>query len=206
MKNLIFDMGNVLVKFVPEHLVKRCSLSTEDEKLLLQEVFYSGNWKRHDLGELDEKQLYELSIASLPERLHPAAKEMIYRWSEPLIPIEGMAQLIKEMKEEGRNIYLLSNAGKDQPGYWNKVPGSEYFDGTVVSALEGCIKPDPKIYRILVKRYSLDPAECLFIDDMEANTETAQELGWKTYCFDGDVNKLKNHIRKILEEERNADK
>ena len=68
------------------------------------------------------------------------------------------------------------------------------------------LKPDSEIYIRLLEKFGLKAEECLFIDDMEANTETAQELGWKTYCFDGDVNKLKNHIRKILEEERNADK
>lgn len=201
MKNLIFDMGNVLVEFVPERLVKRCGLCGEDEKLLLKEVFYSGNWKKHDLGELDEKQLYELTIPSLPEHLHQAAKEMIFHWSDPLIPIEGMAQLVKEMKEVGLNIYLLSNAGQDQPGYWHRIPGSECFDGTVVSALERCIKPDPKIYKILLNRYRLNPEECLFIDDMEENILTAEKLGMGVYLFDGNVERLRRFILEKTEGE-----
>ena len=205
MKNLIFDMGNVLVEFVPEHLVKRCHLNADDEELLLREVFYSGNWKRHDLGEIDERQLYELTIPSLPSRLHEAAEEMIFRWSRPLVPIEGMAQLIKEMKEKGLGIYLLSNAGRDQPGYWNGIPGSEYFDGTVVSALEGCIKPDPQIYRVLLERYDLVPEECLFIDDMEENTKTAEELGMAVCRFDGDTEKLRKFILEKLKGDKDAD-
>ncbi len=202
MKNLIFDMGNVLVEFVPERLVKRCALSSEDEKLLLKEVFYSGNWKKHDLGELDEKQLYELTIPSLPEHLHQAAEEMIFRWSEPLVPIEGMAQLVKEMKDAGLNIYLLSNAGMDQPGYWHKTPGSECFDGTVVSALEHCIKPDPKIYEILLGRYRLNPDECLFIDDMEENILTAEKLGMCVYLFDGNAERLRRFILEKIKGEK----
>lgn len=194
-------MGNVLVEFVPERLVKRCGLCDEDEKLLLKEVFYSGNWKKHDLGELDEKQLYVLTIPSLPEHLHRAAEEMIFHWSDPLIPIEGMAQLVKEMKEAGLNIYLLSNAGQDQPEYWHRIPGSECFDGTVVSALERCIKPDPKIYEILLNRYRLNPEECLFIDDMEENILMAEKLGMGVYLFDGNVERLRRFILEKTEGE-----
>ena len=195
---LIFDMGNVLVEFLPEHLVKRCNLDPDDEQILLKEVFYSGNWKKHDLGILDEKELYELSVSKLPEHLYEAAEEMIFRWHDPLIPIEGMADLIREMKEKELGLYLLSNAGKDQPEYWNRIPGSEYFDGTVVSALEGHIKPDPKIYGILLNRYRLNPQECLFIDDVEENILTAKGLGMDVYLFDGDVKKLRDFILKRI--------
>lgn len=193
-RNLIFDMGNVLVEFLPEHLVKRCGLDSDDEQILLKEVFYSGNWKKHDLGLVDEKKLYELSAEALPERLHKAAEEMIYRWHDPLIPVEGMADLVREMKERGLNLYLLSNAGKDQPGYWNRIPGSKFFDGTVVSALEGCIKPDPKIYEILLDRYRLKPEECLFIDDVEENIRAAKELGMDVYLFDKDIGRLRETV------------
>ena len=195
-------MGNVLIEFLPERLVKRCRLAPEDEQILLKEVFYSGNWKKHDLGLVDEKELYELSVSKLPEHLHNAAEEMIFRWYDPLVPIEGMADLIRELKEKGLNLYLLSNAGRDQKGYWNRIPGSAYFDGTVVSAYEGCAKPDRKIYEILLDRYRLIPEECLFIDDMEENLTAAADLGMAVYRFDGDIERLKNDILKKSEGEK----
>ena len=202
MKNLIFDMGNVLIEFLPERLVKRCGLDPDEEQTLLNAVFYSGDWKKQDLGLLDEKEVYESAIRKLPEHLHKAAQEMVFRWYDPLVPIKGMADLIKEMKEKGLNLYLLSNAGSNQPGYWKRIPGSGYFDGTVVSALENCIKPDPKIYGILLDRYHLDPEECLFIDDVEENILTAEKLGMDVYLFDGDVEKLRDYVLEGMEGEK----
>ena len=198
LKDLVFDMGNVLIEFKPEELVRRCGLSEEDEQLILDKVFHSPDWKLHDLGVLDEDTMFENACRILPDRLHDAAAQMIYRWHEPLIPVQGMAELLKEMKDRGLRIYLLSNAGKDQPSYWNRTPGAECFSGTVISAFEGCIKPDPKIYGILLERYGLDPKECLFIDDVEENIAGAKRAGMDAYLFRNDTDRLKEYIEERL--------
>ncbi|MBQ1534230.1 MAG: HAD-IA family hydrolase, partial [Erysipelotrichaceae bacterium] len=75
-------------------------------------------------------------------------------------------------------------------------------DGTVVSALERCIKPDPKIYEILLNRYRLNPEECLFIDDMEENILTAERLGMGIYLFDGNVERLRRFVLEKMEGEK----
>ena len=110
----------------------------------------------------------------------------------------GLLQNIA-FKKKGLNIYLLSNAGRSADIYWPAVPASVYFDGKVISAFVNCVKPDRKIYEILLDRYGLKADECLFIDDAPANVEGAKEAGIDAYLFDEDVNALSRYIFGKLE-------
>ncbi len=203
LKNIIFDMGNVLVDYDPERILDDHGIcDPKDRKLLLDNLSFSEGWKKMDLGVYEEDDLYDEAITKLPERLHPKTREILDNWYRSLIPIEGMEELIKDLKQKGFDIYLLSNAGRSKDIYWPNVPGNEYFNGTVVSAFEGCIKPDRRIYEILLNRYSLKADESLFIDDMQANLDGARVLGIHTYLFDGDVEKLKNHISEYIKGEK----
>lgn len=202
LKNVVFDMGNVLIGFDHDVIMDQHSLNEEERKLVREKLFLGENWKLHDLGILDEEQLYQRTVEQLPEHLHKTVHELVFHWHDPVLPIKGMDQLIRQLKQKGMRLYLLSNAGKDQKSYWNRIPGSEFFDAAVVSAFEGCIKPDPKIYKILLERYHLRVEECLFIDDMEENLTSAKKLGMDVIRFDGDVKKLKNEIEKRLGEEK----
>ncbi len=194
LKNLIFDLGNVLIWFIPEELVSRYTDDKEDQKLLLEKLLFTENWKNHDIGLIDEQELYEETTKVLPEHLHRIAEKIIWHWHDRLDPIEGSADLVKEMKEKGFHLYLLSNAWKDAAAYWNRVPGSEYFDGIVISAFEKCIKPDPKIFEILLDRYGLKAEECLFIDDVPANVEGAKRVNMDAFLFHNNHDELRRYI------------
>ncbi|MBO7677606.1 MAG: HAD family phosphatase [Erysipelotrichaceae bacterium] len=200
-KNIIFDMGNVLVKYDPDFILDSHGVNDpEDRKLLLDNISYSEGWKKMDLGIYEEEDLYNEAIMKLPERLHPKAREILNSWYKSLIPVEGMEELIRRLKDHGFGIYLLSNAGRSKDIYWKDIPGNQYFDGTVVSAFERCIKPDKKIYKILLGRYGLKAEECLFIDDMETNVIGAEKAGIKAYEFDGDMKKLEKYIDDIIQQ------
>ena len=194
LKNLIFDLGNVLIWFIPEELVSRYTDDKEDQKLLLEKLLLTENWKNHDIGLIDEQELYEETTKVLPEHLHRIAEEIIWHWHDRLDPIEGSADLVKEMKEKGFHLYLLSNAWKDAAAYWHRVPGSEYFDGIVISAFEKCIKPDPKIFEILLDRYGLKAEECLFIDDVASNVEGAKKVHIDAFLFHNNHDELRKYI------------
>ena len=195
LKNIIFDMGNVLVNFDPLYILKCHDINDpEDVDLFLKNVFYSDGWKKMDLGIYDEDDLYNDAITRLPTRLHSKCREILDSWYYSMTPINGMKELIKRLKDQGFDIYLLSNAGRSKDIYWNKIPGSEYFSGEIVSAFEGCIKPDRKIYEILLNRFSLNAEECLFIDDMQANIDGARTAGIDAWLFDKDVEALERYI------------
>ena len=194
MRNVIFDMGNVLINYDPEHFVRRETSDPEDQALLLRHIFHSPQWPMLDGGEMDEPELEALVLTALPKRLHAAAHRLIFAWNEPMEPIPGMAELACECKARGMGVYLLSNASRRQTEYWPMIPGSAVFDGAVVSALERRVKPDPEIYRILLDRYRLRPEDCLFIDDIQKNVDGALAVGIPAVRFTGDVEALRSHI------------
>lgn len=182
-KNIVFDMGGVLMDFNPRHFVAQCDVSDEDRELLLDAVFVNGEWILVDWGLLSEDGLYEKACSKLPERLHPYAKEMVYGWDKYFLMVPGTAAVAKELKEKGYKLYLLSNAGPRHPEYWPRIDGHELFDGLVVSAFEKLMKPMPEIYDVLFERFELNPKECVFIDDSQRNIAAALVKGMDGILF-----------------------
>ena len=199
MKNLIFDMGGVLITYDPEYFLTRSGIvDADDRAMLLGAVFRSPEWGMLDNGTLDEAGLEPIALSRLPERLHAVARSLIWEWFRPLEPIPGMAELIAAYKARGCGIYLLSNASYMQPEYWPDIPGSGLFDGAVVSALEKRVKPEPEIFHILLDRYGLRAEDCVFIDDMQKNVDAAEAVGIKGIRFDGSAEHLRNQLDTII--------
>ena len=108
-----------------------------------------------------------------------------------------MLELIKELKEKGYGIYLLSNASSRQHIYWERMSCHKYFNGTLISADVKMAKPDPGIYRLLFSTFSLKPEECFFIDDSEKNIQAAEEAGMAGYVFRNNPEQLKDILYRI---------
>ena len=197
-KNVIFDMGNVLIAWDPPMLVSRLDLTEEDRKLLLREVFCCAEWTGLDRGTLEPDTALELIAPRLPERLYPAALQCMGEWWKgPLVPIPGIAELIAELKELGYGIYLLSNATSRLHEYFPRIPGSEHFMGKIVSADWKLLKPEHELYEKLFETYSLSPDECFFIDDNPLNIEAAYHLGMPGAVFFGDAARLRGELRRF---------
>ena len=153
-RHIIFDMGNVLLRFDRELFLDRMGATGETRELLRREVFDSDDWLGMDRGEHDEPEAAQKMCARLPEELHGAARELVLNWDQPIIPVAGMAQLVAELKEKGYGIWLLSNASRRQHEYWPRCPGSDLFDGTLISADEGIMKPQREIYELCLERFA----------------------------------------------------
>ena len=200
MRNIVFDMGNVLIYFTPRHFIEREGIGDPaDRELLMQAVYHSPEWPGMDRGELDEPEMEAIARARLPERLHAAAHRLIWSWEVPVEPVPGMAELVRACKARGMGVYMLSNASRRQPEYFGSIPGSECFDGKVISALERRVKPDPEIYRILLSRFGLRAEDCLFVDDMPVNVSGAEAVGMKGFHFTGDVEALRRAVEEFVE-------
>ncbi len=198
LRNIIFDMGGVLTEFDPEYFVSTLDLEQPgDAELLLNEIFRSAEWKMQDLGEIDEAETERRTIERLPERLHAAAHRMIFEWDRISRPIAGMADLVKDCKAAGLGVYLLSNASVRQPEYWPRIPGSENFDGTFVSAFYRLLKPSKEIFNLALQKFSLKAEECLFVDDTKINAEGAVAAGLMGFHFTGDADALRKAIREL---------
>lgn len=193
---IVFDMGQVLIHWQPLALIAHMNLTQEQQELLLTELFQSVEWVQSDHGTISLEQIVTQVCRRLPEDLHSAVEELVLGWwRRPLVPMEGMAELIRDLKEKGYNIYLLSNASVDLRKYFHRIPGSEYFDGLMVSAEERLLKPQHEIYHTLYSRFRLEPSRCLFIDDSPANIEGALCTGMDGIIFRGDAARLRRELR-----------
>lgn len=193
-RNIVFDMGGVLLRWEPLKMARAACESDEDAKLLAKAVFGSQEWAWQDAGAVSEDTVAFAARLALPKRLHDAAERLVYHWHDARGFIPQTGDLIRELKDAGYGIYLLSNAGESFAAYKDQLPAIECFDGMVVSCYEHVVKPDARIYRILCDRYGLDPATCLFVDDTPKNVEAARCLGMDAWRFDGDVEALRGYL------------
>ncbi len=195
-KNLIFDMGQVLIEFDPDKYISLSGADPADIPLLRSEVFRSPEWYAIDRGSISPEQGAVSACARLPKRLRVIAENIILRWWQyGIFPIAGMGELIAVLKCKGYKIYLLSNASSLFYNYFSSIPGSEFFDGVLVSSDYGLLKPQHEIYEKLFSVFKLRPEECLFVDDQPQNIEGASICGMPGIVFRGDVNRLSAEIR-----------
>ena len=194
-KNIVFDMGKVLIDWDPPAIVARENLGEADSRLLLREVFQCAEWAAMDHGWMSQEEGYERICRRLPGHLHEAARHCVFDWwKAPLDPIPGMAELVREVKALGYGVYLLSNATSTLSEYFHRIPGAECFDGRLVSADVKMLKPEREIYAELYRRFSLDPAECFFIDDSIINVDGAWLSGMQATVFMGDMARLRREL------------
>ena len=195
-RNIVFDMGNVMIRFDPALFIRREGITDpEDRRLIMNELFLSVEWAQMDMGILEERTAEPLILKRFPERLHETVRRLLYNWSIPRDEIDGMKELVLDLKHAGYGVYLLSNASTAQHRYWPLVPVSRYFDGKLVSCDVKVVKPMREIYRIFTDRFEMDPDECLFIDDAPVNVAGAIACGWNGIVFHGDAGELRRKMR-----------
>lgn len=194
-RNILFDMGNVLIHFDRDLFMTRLGVLEEDKPLLMREVFLSVEWVQMDRGILREAEAAKRIRDRIPRRLHDAADKLVSMWDRPILPIEGMYELIEELKQKGYGIYLLSNASLRQHEYWHRIPASKFFHGKLISADELVMKPHPDFYHRALERFGLTAEECFFVDDVPANIEGALYCGIPGAVFHGDAALLRQQLR-----------
>ena len=195
-RNILFDMGNVLIRFDREFFIERLGVQPEDKQMLMREVFHSVEWVQMDRGSIVEAEAVASICKRLPARLHDAAEKLVAMWDRPILPIDGMYELVEELKNAGYGIYLLSNASLRQHEYWPRIPAHVFFDGTIISADEQVMKPGAEYYLRALNRFGLKADECFFVDDVPANIEGALFCGIPGAIFRGDAKLLRQQMRK----------
>lgn len=195
-RNIVFDMGNVLIHFNPEMFMDREGVTDPDERRLIRnELFQSVEWAQMDSGILTEKTAEPMILKRFPERMHPVVRNLLHNWAIPRDEIEGMEEVVAGLKKAGYKIYLLSNASVAQHRYWPLISMSRYMDGKMISCDVKVVKPMWEIYHLFTDKFGLDPEECLFIDDSTANVAAAIACGWQGIVFHGDAEELCEKLR-----------
>ena len=187
LQNIVFDFGGVLIDWDPIYLYKDI-FETEEEL-----SFFLENVCRYDWNVLQDAGRPIAEATLLLQKDHPEySKEIAYyygRWEEMLGGIiDENVKLIKPLKEKYK-IYGLTNwSSETLPLAMERYSFFKDLDGIVVSGDEKIIKPDPKIYEVLLNRYDLDAKASLFIDDNADNIKAAEKMGFKTVHFTEEVN------------------
>ncbi len=198
-RNVLFDMGGVLLSFDPKVFIARLGLTdTADALLLEREVFRSVEWVQLDRGEIGDEEALASMLARIPERLHGAARQVFENWDEPRLAVEENCALVRELDAAGYGVYLLTNASLQHHRYWPKLPVSQVFGRRVfLSAEHHVIKPDPAFFEQALAMFGLEASECVFIDDVPLNVEAAVRCGISGIVYHGDPGLLRRQLREL---------
>lgn len=184
-KAYLFDIGNVLLGWTPMPLIHDLLPDPRDAARFREEAMPMERIGRMDRGASWDEILAEIE-ADAPQHLR-AARAYKKRWIETITHvIDPIVALRDRLREAGKPVYALSNFGAETFEEARAVyPLMERFDGMVVSAHVGYIKPEPEIYQIAIERFDLDPAETIFIDDLKVNIDAARARGFQGHHFTG---------------------
>ena len=174
---VVFDLGGVLIDWDPRHAYRQLFADPAEMEDFLARICTQDWHRAHDLGEDITESCRRLA------RRYPGHHDMIMAWAERC---EEMAAgqfdeavgVLRDVKAAGLRCLALSNM---EPSTFatrrTRFAFMGWFDGFVISGIEGVAKPDRRIYQILLRRYQLEPAATVFIDDSAANVEAASGLG-----------------------------
>ena len=189
-KNVVLDMGNVLLDFNPEFVLSEFCSSEQEKEVIRKELFEGPEWALGDKGDIKDKDRFDLVKGRVPEKYHEALKKCADHWDICMDPLPGAENFCRRVKEMGLRIYVLSNASDLFYTYFPKFLPLEFFNGVFVSSDYLMLKPDVKIYETFLNKYGLDPKECLFVDDRKENVEGAEKAGMNGFCFKGDYDRV----------------
>ena len=193
---VVFDLGGVLLDWDPRHLYRRLFADPAEMEDFLARICTPDWHLAHDLGEDVTESCRRLA------RQHPGHRDMIMAWADPgdemaAGQIDGAVDVLAELKAAGVRCLVLSNM---EPATFarrlGRFPFMNWFDGYVISGHEGLAKPDPRIFQLLLRRYRLEPAATVFVDDSPANVEAARGQGLAAVRYTS-AGQLRNRLRAL---------
>lgn len=177
-RNIVFDLGGVVVEYNPRDYLADRFFNERIEKRLYEAVFGSEEWQLLDQGKLTWGEAFQIFIQRGQD------KEMLFEmqallenWTDMLTTRKPTIALLKLLKKKGFDLYYLSNISKETLALLARRNYFKLFSGGVASYEVGVNKPDPLIYDTLLDKYDLVPEETIFTDDRKPNAAAAFGAG-----------------------------
>lgn len=183
-KNIIFDIGNVLTDFRWKDFLRDKGFDDAMIERIARVSVKSPLWKEYDRGAWTTEEVMRAFVdadPSLERELHIAYDDV-----RGMVTIRDYAvEWVKGLKAKGYRVFYLSNfAEKAENDCRDALAFMPYMDGGILSWREKVIKPDPRIYRLLLERYELKAEESVFLDDLPENVESAVNQGMFGIVFE----------------------
>ena len=181
--DIILDMGNVLLEWNKDKILRGVVKTEKDYMILDKAIFQSGLWERLDLGTLTREELVLKVVSMIGSIYQEKVQEVVWNWPSYIEIYTEVFPLLVRLKEKGHRIFVLSNTS---PVFYELLknqlsPLNGILDGFVLSCDIKVIKPDRKMFEEILHKYQLDPANCVFLDDIADNTKMAESLGIRAY-------------------------
>ena len=184
-KNIVFDLGGVLVDWNPDYVYRKIFNNDEVKMRWFYQNICTPDWNEEQDAGRALAEATELLVKKFPD--HEENIRAYYgRWEEMLGgPIEGTVRILKKLKEKKEyQLYALTNWSHETfPIALARYDFLHWFDGRLVSGEEKTRKPFRKIYELLIKRFSIDPTVSIYTDDNPRNLHPAADLGFHTIHF-----------------------
>ncbi len=189
-KNIIFDLGNVLLNFKPRQFLLRFTQDRARIETFVSKIIGTETWLKMDRGIISQDEALDFFLKNYPEEADLLIPFFEHCW-EMLTPIQENVSLLPKLKQNDYKLYVLSNFIREAFIFVkNKYDFFEIFDGIVLSFKIHYIKPEKEIYQFLINKYNLIPNESLFIDDSPECVKTAASLGIKGILYHEKLNLL----------------
>ncbi len=193
-KNIVFDMGNVLTVYNAREYIYGYVDNEEDFRWIKNHLCASVEWLQMDRGTITDEEAVASVCKRIPPHLHDTVARFVreYRMVQP--PNPPMEELVKELSRKGYDLYLMSNTSHRFRIFCQYIQSIAYMKGIWISCEHGLLKPEPAAYLDFFRTFSLKPEECFFIDDTPANIEAARILGMDGCVYYGDVGELRKAL------------
>ena len=192
MKNIVFDLGGVL--FARDK--RKCSPEIMEFFGFLRTPRMPRFWEEYDRGTSTFDEVVD-ELCRMTGRSREVCVGAMHEAIDLQEPVAATERLVGELKAAGYRLYVLSNMSREFIDFLRQTEIYRSFDGEVVSCEEHVVKPEARIYEILLDRYGLKPDETIFIDDRRSNLEAAARFGIATFHF-GDPTESCGHLREML--------
>lgn len=183
-KQIVFDCNGVLGLLDFKAYISGISGDPAHGQLILDKLWIQGSpWLEYDRGLHTKAEMVDILNAYLPEIPKEIFKIFLDGWARNLMPIDGMEELVEELRGAGYPCYLLSNFNEQFEEIRPNMPVLQALNGEVISYHIDMLKPDREIFDHTAEKFGIEPSETLFVDDTLENVEGAIAAGYQAYHF-----------------------
>ena len=198
-KNVVFDVGKVLVYYEPDWIMDKLGYDEETKRRMKAAMFHSETWDEGDRGLMNKEELLNAFIANDPE-LEDKMRYCYEHVDEVIDLMPNVVEWMEDLKGRGYKLYVISNYGENTfEKTVDKMAFIPYMDGVIFSYQHKMKKPDRCIYEKLFSEFGLEGSECVFIDDRQENIDAAIDAGFATGVVFKNYEQAKEELDALLE-------